>query len=253
MFVGARSRLRRSSRRVRPRFVLLVARAVWSGFRSWAESEGRRQHVQVCRQFLAQRPQHRGGAQAFTERGDVVLDEAEPGEGEGPGADPTDLRPDWMRALDEPTQEELDEAEQAPAVNAPPVRWTLGADFENVLGDGFGSVLLRHTTGYDFASGVNVGTIPTFETVDVSLGYELPWPGMEARLQADNLFTCRSLEQTTAPGTGGFPVHPPQLDDDQAASELDGSHACGFDVPHVEMVNMPGIETTVFLGLRWSS
>lgn len=147
---------------------------------------------------------------------------------------------------------DLREAEEAPAVNAPPVRWTLSGDFDHVAGDGFGSVVLRHTTGYPFTSGINNGRIPSYETVDVSLGYDLPWEGMQVRLQADNVFTCRTLEQTTLPSAGGFPVHPPQLDDDQSPSELDGSHACGFDVPHVEMVNMPGIETTVFLGLRWT-
>jgi iron complex outermembrane receptor protein len=140
---------------------------------------------------------------------------------------------------------DLSEAEEAPAVNAPPVTWTVGADFDNLFGDGFAGFLVRHTTGYPFASGINDGKIPTFETADVHLGYDLPWEGMEVRLQAHNLFTCRTLEST-----GGVAIEPPHLEEGET---LDGSHACGFDVPHVEMINMPGIETTVFLGLRWRS
>lgn len=148
---------------------------------------------------------------------------------------------------------DLDEAEQAPAVNAPPVRWTLGSTFENLFDRGSGGLLVRHTTGYPFTSGINNGRIPTYTTADLNLGYDLPWEGMEVRLQADNLFTCRTMEETTSGTAGGVPVRSPQLDDGQDASDLDGSTDCGFDVPHLEMINMPGIETTVFLGLRWSS
>jgi iron complex outermembrane receptor protein len=140
---------------------------------------------------------------------------------------------------------DLRDSDEAPAVNAPPVRWTVGADFENILGSGSAGFLVRHTTGYPFTSGINVGRIPTFETLDVNLGYDLPWQNTEVMLQAENLFTCRKLEST-----GGVALNPPHLDEGET---LDGSHSCGFDKPHVEMVNMPGIETTVFLGFRWRS
>lgn len=141
-----------------------------------------------------------------------------------------------------------------PPLNAAPVRWTLGADFDNLLGKGSAGILVRHTTGYPFSSGINVGRIPTFETVDLNFGYQLPWEGLEVRLEAENLFSCRSLENTVSPSlAGGTPIRPPQLDDGQTEADLDGSHACGFDVPHVEMVNMPGVETSVFLGLRWTN
>ena len=148
---------------------------------------------------------------------------------------------------------DLNEAEQAPAVNASPVRWTVGGDFNDLVGDLSAGFLVRHVTGYPFNSGINNGRIPTFETLDLNFSYELPWQGLEARLQADNLFSCRAMEQSTFGTAGGVPVRSPQLDDGQTAADLDGSHACGFDVPHVEMVNMPGIETSVFLGLRWSN
>lgn len=148
---------------------------------------------------------------------------------------------------------DLNEAEQAPAVNAPPVRWTLSGDFNDVVGDLSAGVLVRHTTGYPFTSGINNGRIPTYESVDLDFGYDLPWEGMEVRLQAENLFGCRTMEQSTFGTAGGVPERAPVLDDDQGPEDLDGSHACGFDVPHAEMVNMPGIETSVFLGLRWSS
>lgn len=133
----------------------------------------------------------------------------------------------------------------ATALNAPPVTWTLGTSFDSVLGGAFGGITFRHTTGYGFSSGINSGRIPTFTTADVQLGYELG-DGLELFANAHNLFTCRTLESTGSnavvePGGAG------------TSEPLDGSTSCGLDEPHVEMVNMPAIETTAFFGLRWNS
>lgn len=134
--------------------------------------------------------------------------------------------------------------EEATALNAPPVTWTLGTDFSDVFGRLSGGLLLRHQTGYPFASGVNAGAIPTFNTVNAHLAYDLPVDGLSLRLRANNLFTCRKLEPTG--GITAEPVGGP-------ASELDGDTSCGFDEGHIEMVNMPEQEATVFAGFRWST
>lgn len=134
-------------------------------------------------------------------------------------------------------------AQEATALNAPPVTWTLGTDFSDAFGRLSGGLLIRHQTGYSFASGINTGTIPTFETVNAHLAYEVT-EGLQLRVRANNLFTCRTLEPT-----GGQTTQPPVGD----GSTLDGSHSCGFDEGHIEMINMPAQEATVFAGFRWST
>jgi outer membrane receptor for ferrienterochelin and colicins len=113
------------------------------------------------------------------------------------------------------------------SLNAPTTKWTLGARASNV-GDFQGGALVRHVNRYLFASGINVGTLPTFTTLDVNLGYKLPVFG-NPLLQASvsNLYTCQSS---------------------QAASQSDG---CGFGKKHLEMINMPEIGTMLFLGVRY--
>lgn len=123
---------------------------------------------------------------------------------------------------------------QATAVNSTPVKWSLGADFQEIGGRGFGGVLLRHVTGYHFSSGINDGHIPTFNTLNLYAGLDLPVDGVSAQLTANNLFTCREV-----------------LENDPVTPNAEPGTSCGFDEGHVEMINMPAQETTVMLGLRW--
>ena len=119
-------------------------------------------------------------------------------------------------------------AQEATALNAPSTKWTLGLDARNV-GPFEGGVTFRHVTGYRFASGINVGQIPTFNTVDLSLSTALGDTGARLNVGVNNLFTCRSANP----------------------AENDPDSSCGFGVEHTEMVNMPSIGTNVFVGIRY--
>jgi iron complex outermembrane receptor protein len=121
---------------------------------------------------------------------------------------------------------------EATALNSTPVKWAVGAEFDRIAGPLFGGFTARHVTGYTFQSGINVGRIPTFNTVDAHLGYRLPPIGDSGsatiNLSVTNLFGCRSKVEGT-----------------------ESSNSCSFGEKHIEMVNMPEIGTIVFLGVRY--
>jgi outer membrane receptor for ferrienterochelin and colicins len=116
---------------------------------------------------------------------------------------------------------------EATALNAPTTKWTLGGQLQD-FGPFSASGGVRHVTGYDFRSGINAGKIPTFTTLDMAFGYDLPFQGLRVNAGVNNLFTCRT----------------------QYAND-ERSRACGFGERHQEMVNMPEIGTMVFLGMRY--
>ncbi|MBV9109060.1 MAG: TonB-dependent receptor, partial [Gemmatimonadetes bacterium] len=89
----------------------------------------------------------------------------------------------------------------------------------------------RYVNGYYFNSGINKGRIPTFNTLDVNVGYRVPALHSQVNLAVANLFNCRQNDPTL-PDTGA---------------------SCGFGVKHTEMVNMPAIGTMVFLGVRFDA
>lgn len=112
------------------------------------------------------------------------------------------------------------------SLNAPTTKWTLGIRGTD-LANFNGGAMVRHVNGYSFASGINVGTIPTFTTLDMNLGYQLQRFGNPLlQLSVNNLFTCQSAKDATQ------------------------SDGCGFRQKHLEMINMPEIGTMVFLGVR---
>ena len=120
------------------------------------------------------------------------------------------------------------------SLNAPSVRWTTGvdvADFWSRLSSG---AVVRHSGDYLFASGINVGYVPTFTTLDLNFNYKLRGYPTQLNLAVNNLFTCSARVQSFAAG------------------QYSRFHSCGFDKRHTEMVNMPEIGTMVFLGLRYS-
>ena len=118
-------------------------------------------------------------------------------------------------------------AVEATALNAPTTKWSLGMNFRDV--DNFsGGATFRHVTGYQFQSGINVGKIPTFNTLDFTAAYELEGMNTQLMLNVNNLFTCRAEDP---------------VENDEGA--------CGFLVRHREMVNMPMVGTVLVLGVRF--
>ncbi len=99
---------------------------------------------------------------------------------------------------------------------------------------------MRHVSLYDFTSGVNIGTIPTFTTGDISLGYALPALGAHLNFSLQNVFSC--VGGTSEPNgwiaAGRKAVYT-------------ASSGCGFGKKHMEMLNAPSLGTMVFLGVRW--
>ena len=130
---------------------------------------------------------------------------------------------------------------EATAFNSPSVKYTLGMDAARLGMDGLrGGFTVRHTSIYDFTSGVNVGTIPTFTTADVSLGYALPALGAHVNFSLQNLFSC--VGGTSAPN-GWIAAGRPAM--------YTANSECGFGKKHLEMLNAPSVGTMVFLGIRW--
>ncbi|HEX2201645.1 MAG TPA: TonB-dependent receptor [Longimicrobium sp.] len=116
---------------------------------------------------------------------------------------------------------------EATALNSPVAKWTLGAAVHDI-GAFHGGATLRHVTGYQFRSGINAGKIPTFNTLDVNVGYRLPRWRSSINVGVSNLFTCRSNDPTIP---------------DEGAE-------CGFGVKHTEMINMPAIGSMLYVGVK---
>lgn len=139
--------------------------------------------------------------------------------------------------------------EEATALNAPSTKWTVGADLREIakgaVGGGhfnFGG-LVRHTNGYYFRSGINMGVIPTFTTTDLSLGYTIPSLNSTVNLGISNLYTCSQDDELPYTYAATDPLK-------KSPTNKEGS--CGFGLKHQEMINMPSIGTMMFLGIRYS-
>ncbi len=122
------------------------------------------------------------------------------------------------------------------SLNAPTTKWTVGADATDLLPNVIGGFTVRHMNEYGFASGINVGLVPNFTTLDFNLGYRLPRLNSQINLQVSNLFTCRDDVTPAA---------------DNPLSVVSRSGTCGFGEKHTEMINMPQVGTMVFLGIRY--
>ena len=134
-------------------------------------------------------------------------------------------------------------------LNAPTTKWTAGIDGTEILPGLLGGLTMRHVNEYAFASGVNLGVIPSFSTADLYLGYRLPFvQGTQVNLQVSNLFTCRNTvtTQPAVPASGTTPATPANP---LQVTGRDGK--CGFGEKHTEMINMPQVGTMVFLGVRY--
>jgi outer membrane receptor for ferrienterochelin and colicins len=128
---------------------------------------------------------------------------------------------------------------EATALNSPERKLTLGANFQN-FGRLGGAVTLRHVDDYYFRSGINMGVVPSFTTLDASLTYRVPQLNSLVSLSVSNLFSCtRSLVYA-----GNDPLR---------QNPAPGQRRCGFGEEHLEMINMPQIGGMVFLGMRFET
>ena len=145
-----------------------------------------------------------------------------------------------IQRLDHIERKPTDPAE-ATAFNSPTAKFTLGVDVTELGTRNLsGGLVLRHVTEYDFLSGVNVGTIPGFSTVDLSFSYALPSIRSHVNLSLQNIFACRS---GTSSINGWIAA--------TQRSTYAAGNKCGFGEQHVEMLNSPQLGSVVFLGLRW--
>ncbi|HEX4933531.1 MAG TPA: TonB-dependent receptor, partial [Gemmatimonadaceae bacterium] len=127
---------------------------------------------------------------------------------------------------------------EATALNTTPTKWNVGMDFNAPERKLLGGFTIRHVTGYNFRSGINTGVIPTFETLDLTLGRRLPSLGAQINVSLQNIAACSSgsyeLRQgLTSPGA------------------LVKKRSCNFGQRHLEMINMPTIGTMLFVGVRY--
>ena len=128
---------------------------------------------------------------------------------------------------------------EATAFNSPVTKVTAGMDFTDVAPNATFGFTGRFVQGYDFRSGVNVGSIPTFGTIDVMYSWKTPMDGVRLTAQVQNLFTC----------VGGE-FQPGAWLASTIRSINTDKNACGFNQTHVEMINMPAIGTIAFVGVR---
>lgn len=130
---------------------------------------------------------------------------------------------------------------EATAFNSPTTKWTIGLDQAKIYGSLSGGIMMRYVNEYFFRSGVNVGRLPGFKTVDVNFGYDLPWEHTKLMIRMQNLFTC-TTGTTTPPARGIAGANTATFTKDSK---------CGFGRTHQEMLNMPLIGPMVFAGVRY--
>jgi outer membrane receptor for ferrienterochelin and colicins len=129
---------------------------------------------------------------------------------------------------------------EATSLNSPERKLTLGATFRE-FGPFQGGLTVRHVDEYYFRSGINAGVIPSFTTLDASVGYRIPRLNSLLNVSVSNLFSCTG--EFTYAATG----------DPLRRNPTDEERGCGFGEKHAEMINMPAIGTMVFVGLRFDT
>lgn len=129
---------------------------------------------------------------------------------------------------------------EATAINSTSAKVNAGMDFANIMPNTNAGFSMRYVNRYSFQSGVNVGIIPSFGSLDFSASY-LVRTGTRITLQAQNIFACSG--GTSVAAASGIASGKPAV--------YTVSQSCGFGQTHQEMLNMPAIGPLVFLGLRW--
>ncbi|HWK89007.1 MAG TPA: TonB-dependent receptor [Longimicrobium sp.] len=130
--------------------------------------------------------------------------------------------------------------EESTALNSPEFKWTLGGSFQDFGGFTAG-VTMRHVQEYYFRSGINMGRIPEFTTLDANVAYRLPRFNTQLQLGVSNLFSC----------TGQFTYNVGT--DTRFEKPIFEERKCEFGARHQEMINMPSIGTMVFLGVKYQT
>lgn len=143
--------------------------------------------------------------------------------------------------------------EEATALNSPATKWTLGtnlANFETRYGTLQGSMTARHVNGYYFRSGINMGRIPTFSTLDASIGFRVNRLNSLLNVGVSNLFSCVGKFSYA----DELPADDPRrASDPLRQSPVGEERGCGFGKRHIEMVNMPEIGTMLFVGMQFQT
>ena len=128
---------------------------------------------------------------------------------------------------------------EATSFNSPVTKVTAGMDFTDIAPHAVFGFTGRFVQGYNFRSGVNVGSIPTFGTIDVMYSWKTPMEGVRLTAQVQNLFTC----------VGGEFVQAVFLSSANKSRNTD-DNKCGVNQSHIEMINMPAVGTMAFVGVR---
>jgi iron complex outermembrane receptor protein len=127
---------------------------------------------------------------------------------------------------------------EATALNTTPTKWNVGMDFNAPERKLLGGFTVRHVTGYNFRSGINAGVIPTFETLDLTLGRRFPSLGAQLNVSLQNLAACTN---------GSYELRAGQA----SPGTLIRKRGCNIGRRHLEMINMPSIGTMLFVGVRY--
>ena len=127
---------------------------------------------------------------------------------------------------------------EATALNTTPTKWNVGMDFNAPERNLLGGFTVRHVTGYNFRSGINAGIIPTFETLDLTLGRRFPSLGAQLNISLQNLAACSS---------GSYELRLGQV----SPGTFIEKRRCNLGRRHLEMINMPTIGTMLFVGVRY--
>ncbi|HEU0014353.1 MAG TPA: TonB-dependent receptor [Longimicrobium sp.] len=130
--------------------------------------------------------------------------------------------------------------EESTSLNSPELKWTLGGSFQDFGGFTAG-LTMRHVDEYYFRSGINMGRIPAFTTLDASVAYRLEPYNTQIQLGVSNLFSC----------VGQFTYNVGV--DTRFENPLFEERKCEFGAKHQEMINMPSIGTMVFLGVKYQT
>jgi outer membrane receptor for ferrienterochelin and colicins len=130
---------------------------------------------------------------------------------------------------------------EATAINSTSAKVNAGMDFANIMPSTNAGFSMRYVNRYSFLSGVNVGIVPSFGTLDFSASYQIPKTNTRITLQAQNVFAC----------TGGTSTPPATGIASGVKATYTVKQSCGFGQTHQEMLNMPAIGPLVFLGVRW--
>ncbi len=76
------------------------------------------------------------------------------------------------------------------SLNAPKLKYSISAGYDNISLGLNADIRLRHVDGFPVRSGVYIGNVPGYSTIDINIGYTLPFvENLQFTLTAQNLLT----------------------------------------------------------------